>query len=678
MATMMMRPQMRTSILGGTRRQPCRLLHLRALSTTRSTYAQASVFNSLSGKNEVLPREQAATPHVLKWYSCGPTVYDKAHLGHARAYVSQDILRRIMEKKFQHNVFLVMGVTDVDDKIIKRAQENQVSFLELARREEAAFFDDMERLHVRKPNALTRVSEHMPEIISYVEQIQAKGFAYRAKDGSGVYFDTQQLGDAYGKLDPMRNTSSSAADVQAADVEGDSVSNQTKKDRRDFSLWKALKFDGEPFWDSPWGKGRPGWHIECSAMTHYVLGDKIDVHSGGVDLRFPHHNNEIAQCEAHNCVVGDQAKLREWCRHFIHFGHLYISGLKMSKSLKNFISIQDYLKMHSADQFRIFCLQFKYRANIHYSDDRIRDANVVLDRLKSFLTNAEVYASQMRDKAQAKRCSPVDLSVLGALWDARVRIDAALADDFDTPQALHILLELIAQVNAYLVERQGDSPSEVVLSVTEYVLEMSELFGLEDLVRDYHHVKEAFKINPNSSQRERQSVTPGAPGIDSQRLLQALVQFRSKVREQALQDPSLPSNKQILRLCDDIRNDDLPQLGVQVDDLAAGRSVFKIVPVTSTTKKPADDESDEKDEIKQQLERKQRTFESMMQIAPVDLFREAPEYAGTYASFDADGVPLQAADDNEPLTKSQRKKLAKKMEKHKKSYEKYWKQQNAQ
>lgn len=349
-----------------------------------STSRDLKMFNALSGECEPLPRETSVTRNVLKWYSCGPTVYDKAHLGHARAYVSQDIMRRVAERTGGYKVQLVMGVTDVDDKIIRRAQEQRVSFQTLARQKEQQFFEDMARFYVRPPTAITRVSEHLPEIIKYVEQIQHKGFAYEAADGSGVYFNTTQLGDKYGKLDPRRQ-SQQDAEVLAAVEESDVVEEEekVKKDPKDFALWKAAKEENEPAWASPWGMGRPGWHIECSAMTHHVLGEKLDVHTGGVDLRFPHHNNEIAQCEAHNHGQHQYGHNEEWCKHFVHFGHLYIRGRKMSKSLKNFISVRDFLGQgHTADHFRLFCLQFKYRANLVYSEDRVRDAEAVADKLR--------------------------------------------------------------------------------------------------------------------------------------------------------------------------------------------------------------------------------------------------------------------------------------------------------
>ena len=217
------------------------------------------------------------------------------------------------DRNVSKQAFLLMGVTDVDDKIIQRAHEQKVRFQSLAREQEQQFFQDMSSLYVKPPTVITRVSEHLPDIVRYIQEIERKGFAYRAADGSGVYFSTQKLGTRYGKLDPRRQAQQSVA-MQAVTVEEEGQvveeAENLKKDPRDFALWKAAKTHDEPAWSSPWGMGRPGWHIECSAMTHHVLGDKLDVHTGGVDLRFPHHNNEIAQCEAHNYRCGHDG---EWC-----------------------------------------------------------------------------------------------------------------------------------------------------------------------------------------------------------------------------------------------------------------------------------------------------------------------------------------------------------------------------
>ncbi|ETN20556.1 cysteine-tRNA ligase [Phytophthora nicotianae INRA-310] len=674
-----MRMLHRLPAVGCSPRAFCSLLPPRWLSTSSysssPTCRDLKMFNALTGQCEPFPRETSATPNVLKWYACGPTVYDRAHLGHARAYVSQDILRRVAERTGGYNVQLVMGVTDVDDKIIKRAKEKNVSFETLAREQEQQFFADMTKLYVKPPTAITRVSEHLPEIIKYIKEIQNKGFAYEAVDGSGVYFNTQQLGDKYGKLDPRRQTQQDEqllAAVEQSDVVEEE--EKVKKDPRDFALWKAAKEPDEPAWPSPWGMGRPGWHIECSAMTHHVLGDKLDVHTGGVDLRFPHHNNEIAQCEAHNHQQCNHDE--EWCKHFVHFGHLYIRGRKMSKSLKNFISVRDFLQDgHTADHFRLFCLQFKYRANLVYSEDRVRDAEAVADRLRGFFRSVTAYgdheisSSGHTQHIKSKRCEQLDLELLDALFATRAQVDAALLDDLDTPRALSLVLELVSRGNTYLLASRGDTeaPDEVLMSLTDYVLDVLDLFGLEGLHAEFSTMmRRRFTSRHSETQHKVEESDELVSRDDHEALLRSLLKFRASVREEALRDPKQPGNARVLSLCDDLRNKELPQLGIQVEDLSPGRSVFKLL---SRTERKAETE-DTKTTATHTLKQKQQEFDALMQISPSEFFKNAPEFTGRFNTFDADGFPTH--EHGEPLTKSQRKKLAKKLAKHEKSYAKYW------
>uniref|UniRef100_M4BVU2 tRNA synthetases class I catalytic domain-containing protein n=1 Tax=Hyaloperonospora arabidopsidis (strain Emoy2) TaxID=559515 RepID=M4BVU2_HYAAE len=583
-----------------------------------------------------------------------------------------------------------MGVTDVDDKIIQRAQEQQMSFQTLAREQERQFFQDMTKLYVKPPTVITRVSEHLPEIVQYIQDIEREGFAYEAADGSGVYFSTQKMGTSYGKLDPARQTQqgveTEAQMAAVASVEESRNVDETetqKKDPRDFALWKAAKDSDEPAWCSPWGMGRPGWHIECSAMTHHVLGDKLDVHTGGVDLRFPHHNNEIAQCEAHNNTCGHN---EEWCKHFVHFGHLYIRGRKMSKSLKNFIGVKDFLeKGHTADAFRLFCLQFKYRANLVYSEDRIRDAEAIADRLRGFFRSAMVYgydhaissSHAARDDVRSKRCEKEDLQMLDVLFSTQAQVDEVLLNDLDTPRALSLILELISRGNMYLLTKRGDreAPDEVLMSLTDYVLDVLDLFGLEGLHAEFSATMRRRFASLNQKQSNQSDPMICWEGHDT--LLRTLLKFRTSVRVEALRDPKQLVSARILELCDTLRNEELHQLGIQVEDLAPGQSVFKLL-------SPAERKVAEADVVRSKysavakaadegvlaLKQKQQEFEELMQIAPSELFKKSPEYADRFFSLRADGFPTH--EDNLPLTKSQQKKLAKKLAKHERSYAKYW------
>lgn len=282
------------------------------------------VINSLLSHDRLVPLK-TRDPHTITWYTCGPTVYDHAHLGHARNYVTVDILHRVLKEFFRLDVHHVLGMTDIDDKILTRARDLQVSPVTLARQFEREFFADMRALNVQAPTVVTRVSEHVPEIQQFVEQITKNGYAYKAASDS-IYFDVSafQQQHYYGKLKPELNL--------VPDADPDLVTAQHLHDKRaprDFALWKAQ--DG----------GRPGWHIECVAMSHAILGKHFDVHSGGIDLKFPHHNNEVAIADAylHGAECQHESE-SEWVNYFVHIGHLNIKGLKMSKSLKNFITIR--------------------------------------------------------------------------------------------------------------------------------------------------------------------------------------------------------------------------------------------------------------------------------------------------------------------------------------------------
>jgi len=265
---------------------------------------------------------------------CGPTVYDHSHMGHAKTYVCSDILRRILTDYFGYNVKLCMNITDIDDKIIMRANERKLEFSEFSRSQETEFLNDCEALNIRLPSVITRVSEYVPEIVDYIKKIIDNGYAYES-NGS-VYFDVLKFDAAenhkYAKLEPTNFGNLELLKEGEGALTGEGAVSE-KKNEQDFALWKKSK-EGEPFWDSPWGTGRPGWHIECSAMASSIFKEHpIDIHSGGIDLKFPHHDNELAQAEAYyDC--------NQWIKYFWHTGHLHIKGKKMSKSLKNFTTIK--------------------------------------------------------------------------------------------------------------------------------------------------------------------------------------------------------------------------------------------------------------------------------------------------------------------------------------------------
>lgn len=269
------------------------------------------VYNSLTrSKVRFIPKQ----PKTINWYHCGPTVYDVAHMGHARTYISLDILRRIFSDIFGYQIVQCQNITDIDDKIIIRSAERGIGFRELASQFEKEFFDDMARLGVRLPDLCTRVSEYIPEIIDFIDVLVKKGIAYEA--AGSVYFSVQafeEKGGRYGKLMPEQLGNSALL----AEGEGALTSGEEKRAAADFVLWKKTKESREPSWESPWGPGRPGWHIECSVMARSLTTDNLDIHAGGVDLKFPHHENELAQSEAYS-------NSRQWVNYWLHTGHLNI------------------------------------------------------------------------------------------------------------------------------------------------------------------------------------------------------------------------------------------------------------------------------------------------------------------------------------------------------------------
>ncbi|XP_044284223.1 probable cysteine--tRNA ligase, mitochondrial isoform X1 [Varanus komodoensis] len=460
--------------------------------TGRDTGIQT--YNSLSKSKEPLI---LGDTDVVTWYSCGPTVYDHAHLGHACSYVRFDIIRRIMTKIFGKEVIMVMGITDIDDKIIKRANEMGISPVSLARFYEEDFKQDMAALKVLPPTIYMRVTENIPQIIAFIQQIIIKGHGYATSKGN-VYFDVSSRGDRYGKLVTI------SPDAQEEPVDGD------KRHVKDFALWKAAK-PQEIYWDSPWGKGRPGWHIECSTISSLVFGGHLDIHTGGIDLAFPHHENEIAQCEVyHQC--------EQWGNYFLHSGHLHTKGSeKMSKSLKNYITIKDFLKEFSSEQFRMFCLRSKYRSAVEYSEDSLNDAKNTLQAIYSFMSSANTYM-----KGQLL-CEAIKEDVLWEmLAHTKATVKAACADDFDTPRAVGAIMGLIHHGNRQLkaVTKETGSPRSAVVfgAIVSYIEEFFNTFGIA--------LSEA-QVAPEHNH----------PAILSS-VIDELVRFRIKVRNFALAVPA--------------------------------------------------------------------------------------------------------------------------------------------
>ncbi|XP_052629682.1 probable cysteine--tRNA ligase, mitochondrial isoform X4 [Harpia harpyja] len=476
-------------------------------------------YNSRSRSKEPLV---LATGGVATWYSCGPTVYDRAHLGHACSYVRFDIIRRIMTRFFGIEVIMVMGITDIDDKIIKRANEMNISPVALARIYEEDFKQDMAALKVLPPTVYMRVTDNIPQIISFIKTIIASGQAYATSQGN-VYFDVKSWGKRYGVLTTIY------PDTQ------DEVVGTDKRHGKDFALWKAAK-PQELSWTSPWGKGRPGWHIECSTISSAVFGKQLDIHTGGIDLAFPHHENEIAQCEVyHQC--------EQWGNYFLHSGHLHVKGSqeKMSKSLKNFITIKDFLKKFSSDQFRMFCLRSRYSSAVEFSDDTMDDAKHLLQAISSFIRDANAYI-----KGQLV-CDPVREDILWErLANTKVTVKAAFADDFDTSRAVAAIMDLIHHGN-----RQLKAVTKVALGGDNSAV-LSNV--IDELVRFRAKVRHYALALPEEADAVPMEGVAAAEGAK---------QEQKEKRQQLIQE-----RKPLLEACDSLRGD-LAAFGIHIKDRAA-------------------------------------------------------------------------------------------------------------
>jgi cysteinyl-tRNA synthetase len=403
-----------------------------------------SIYNTLTRKKEEFTTLE---PKVVRMYVCGVTVYDRAHVGHAMSALVFDIIRRYLEYR-GYEVRHVMNYTDVDDKIIARANQLKEDPLKLAQRYINDYARNLGDLNVLPPTSTPRATQTMGEIQSMVKGLIEKGYAYAAANGD-VYFRVTR-DKQYGKLSGRR-----LEDMQAgARIEVD----EAKEHPMDFALWKTAK-PGEPAWDSPWGKGRPGWHIECSAMNLAELGEQIDIHGGGNDLIFPHHENEIAQSES---FTGKQ-----FARFWIHNGMLQLSGEKMSKSLGNIISIEDFLSQHAGDVMRMLVLSGSYRAPLIFNDETTEAAEKNLARLRSGFRTAPT---------SAKGISPEAASAFSAQAETtRTAFTGAMDDDFNTALALAVLFELVRSINTARDQGADDGqlkPAQIVLR------ELTEVLGL--------------------------------------------------------------------------------------------------------------------------------------------------------------------------------------------------------
>ena len=458
-----------------------------------------SIYNSLTRRKEIF---EPLAPMQVAMYVCGPTVYDKAHVGHAMSAIVFDIIRRYLEFR-SYQVRQVMNFTDVDDKIIVRAAQLSLPPLELGERYIREFQEHLQDLNILPAAAYPRATQEIPQIIAMIQKLVDKGYAYLA-DGD-VYFRVNRFPE-YGKLSGRR-----IEDMQAgARIEVD----ERKEHPMDFALWKSSK-PGEPAWDSPWGAGRPGWHIECSAMNLHHLGEQIDIHGGGNDLIFPHHENEIAQSES---LTG-----KPFARYWVHNGMLQLSGEKMSKSSGNLVTIEEFLAEHEADVLRMMILNSGYRSPLTFNDEVVGQAKRALERLRGALRPAAP-PDVTRDGYQAVE------NLHAQIEKTRTGFLQAMDDDFNTAGGLGHLFDLVRSVNQ---ARDSLAPADKLAEAQDLLRELADVFGLR------------LELPEEESAR-------AAPFVN------LLVEIRNELRSQ----------KQ-WALADKVRNR-LTELGVSIEDAKEG------------------------------------------------------------------------------------------------------------
>ncbi|KXZ56656.1 hypothetical protein GPECTOR_1g591 [Gonium pectorale] len=774
------------------------------------------LYNSL--KDEKVPFYPAAGPtsKQITWYACGPTVYDVAHMGHARNYLSFDIVRRVLEDYFGYNCLMVMNVTDVDDKIILRARRNyllaqyrgsgktaqevkayasgavtaavkkqhskvvdleeqvrkakaeaetaedkrfaqrkvadledavkgealkgrqaeealaaldkvQVTgaagdvdsvlavsgdyvaealdkelgagvtdpavFRDHARKYEREFLEDMDALGCRRPDVMTRVSEYMPEIVAYVQRIVDNGMAY-SSNGS-VYFDTQNFracGHTYGKLNPWSVGSAALA------AEGESnFETSEKRSPQDFALWKAAK-PGEPVWESPWGPGRPGWHIECSAMASSIIGSRLDIHTGGEDLRFPHHDNELAQAEAYYHSEG----CKQWVNYFLHCGHLHIEGLKMSKSLKNFITIREALTIFNARQLRLMFVLQPWNKTMVYGEQSRAEMKAREAQLKNFFQNVDAAVRGSDVNASDQRWDAEDFELKASIVGVQEKVDAALRDNINTPAAMDAVSELIKAVNKYLEKKQGAARTMLLKKAAAYVTRILSAFGIVeapsdrpgfsevtggagndaaaaryldafaafrdevralakakalaqdlaaacDRLRDQTLAELGVKLEAGTDGRTTWQLADSAARLSStpSGYLDALVAFSDQVRAMA---GAAAEAREVLAACDRVRDSTLVDLGVRLEDRPEGKAVWKLDDPAAMREeiaaRAAAAASAARKKLEGALERKAKELEKLEGLAALPSVQEA--LADKYSRFDeASGEPSHDKDGNQ-------------------------------
>jgi len=451
----------------------------------------------------------------INFFVCGPTVYDDSHIGHARTYIAFDVVARYFKFK-GFSVFYLQNITDVDDKIIQRSSELGVPPLTVARKFEKRYLEDMRSLGVTNVSYYARATEHIPEIISQIERLIEKGYAYETE--TGVYFEESKFSD-FGKLSHQ-----TAEDLEKHRIEPD----PTKRNPGDFSLWKKRQDGEEVTWDSPWGKGRPGWHIEDTAITETYFGPQYDIHGGAMDLIFPHHEAEIAQMEA---ASNKKPLVRCW----MHTGFLNVKGEKMSKSLGNFTTIRDMLQKCDAESFRFFVLSAHYRSPIDFSEEALEQSRKSLERIRQA---AKIIGEEVEKASQSAKSEDQDADIV----EAKAKFLESMDNDFNTPYALRAVFELVRAVNRRINEKSISR--NALIDAARLLDEFGQILGI------------SFSFS--KSKRSENS------GDKTGKLIELLIDVRQKLRE-----------KKDWTLSDEIRNR-LNELDVVLEDAKTGSGKYTI------------------------------------------------------------------------------------------------------
>jgi cysteinyl-tRNA synthetase len=465
------------------------------------------IYNTLTKKKEEF---KPINPPNVKMYVCGPTVYDYFHIGNARSFVMADIIRKYLIYK-GYQVTFIMNLTDVDDKIIKKSIEQKKESKEIAEHYINSFFEDSDKLKIKRADNYPKATAHMQEIISMIKKLEDKKYAYNIK--GNVFYDVSKFKE-YGKLSGKKiDELESGARIEI---------NEEKKNPLDFSLWKKAK-EGEPYWESPWGKGRPGWHIECSAMSCSQLGENFDIHAGGNDLIFPHHENEIAQSEGANG--------KKFVNYWIHFGFLNINEEKMSKSLGNFFTTREILNKYPAEALRLLYAQAHYGGPLNFTEELLASAQKGLEKLNNLAEKIE------RELKTSSGSNVPEFDFKKYITSFEESMD----DDFNTPQAAAVIFDFVKEVNRVIADK-GNISKEFYYVVKDYLTKTAvDVLG----IIDFNSLK---------------TVSDGKLEND---LIELLIKLR--------QDAKLEKN---YKLADKIR-DELKELGILLED-SKDKTIFKI------------------------------------------------------------------------------------------------------